>query len=237
MIRRMLVRMARRRLMAAAVSAAVVALVPIGVYRSGTFTLPSVGSVSSPAGGSLVIAAGPGWTAGGLDGPVPAPRSCHFRHTATGQLLPDPACTPGAIDQAVTQGTLSATICRPGGYTSSVRPPVRLTEPIKRRLMAAYGLPWSLASQYELDHLVELNAGGASDVRNLWPQPNVFAAGSGQARSAFVHNDKDAIEAYTFHAICRHQVSLTAVQHAIANNWTTAVAVMGLSPIPKGYRG
>jgi hypothetical protein len=47
-----------------------------------------------------------------------------------------------------------------------------------------------------------------------------------------VHNDKDAVEAYTFHAICAGKVSVTAAQNAMATDWTTAVTVLGLPPIP-----
>ena len=49
--------------------------------------------------------------------------------------------------------------------------------------------------------------------------------------------DKDAVEAYTFHAICDHQVTVTAVQNAMATDWTTAVRRLGLPPIPADYHG
>jgi hypothetical protein len=126
-------------------------------------------------------------------------------------------------------------VCRPGGYTATVRPPEAMTQAVKRKLMAAYGIPWTQASRYELDHLVEENAGGASDSRNLWVQPNVFL--NGTTGSAFVHNDKDQVEAYTFHALCTGKIGLVALQQAMATNWTTAVATLRLPPIPAGYRG
>src|SRR5207247_7773377 len=44
---------------------------------------------------------------------------CHTR--ADGQL-PDPRCTPGSVDPAVTQASIGSTICR-SGYTEKVRPP------------------------------------------------------------------------------------------------------------------
>jgi hypothetical protein len=44
----------------------------------------------------------------------------------------------------------------------------------------------------------------ASDVRNLWPEPDTFQQFTG---SAFVHNDKDAVEAYIFHAIYAGRVT------------------------------
>jgi hypothetical protein len=197
---------------------------------------PSNGASHGPEGAlpiGLILADGHGWSPGGLYGPMPAPASCHVQQGVQGQPLPDPQCTPGAVDAAVTASNVDATVCRTGGYTGSVRPPQRLTDQAKAGLLAAYGIPVSQASRYELDHLVELNAGGASDLRNLWPEPNTFEWYAG---SAFIHNDKDAIERYTFDAICRHAVSVTAVQQAMATDWTTAVSTLGLPPLPDSYR-
>lgn len=194
------------------------------------------GGTGAPVGGvaALIVARGHGWAPQALFGPVPAAGSCHFRTGAHGAVLPDPGCTPGAVDPLVTQANLRSTVCRAGGYTTSVRPPQALTEPVKRKLMAAYGIPWTMASHYELDHLIELSAGGASDVRNLWPEPNTFLAGTA-TKSGYVHNDKDQVEGYTFHKICTAAVSLGRLQQAMARDWSTAVAVLGLPPIPKGY--
>jgi hypothetical protein len=182
----------------------------------------------------IALAAGHGWTSQGLQGPVPKPGSCHYRAASGGELLPDPSCTPGAVDQAVNDHDIFSTVCRPGGYTSSVRPPVEITQTAKRRLLAAYGVPAANIRDYELDHLIELNAGGASDVRNLWPEPNVMRRFEA---STYVRNDKDAVEAYTFDAVCDHRVTVSAVQRAMAGDWTTAVTTLGLPPIPAGYRG
>ena len=55
---------------------------------------------------------------------------CH----AINNTLPDPKCTPGAIDPAVTQDNIDSTICIPG-YTKTVRPPVSITEPQKLESM------------------------------------------------------------------------------------------------------
>jgi hypothetical protein len=202
-----------------------------GVAGSG----PSTGSTSgAPRASGTVVAVGHGWTSSRLDGSVPAAGSCHIRWATDGEPLPDPVCTPGVVDAAVNDRDTASTVCRKGGYTSSVRPPVSLTEPAKRRLLAAYGIPESQIGTYELDHLIDLAAGGASDVRNLWPEPNTF---SQFQSSAFVHNDKDAVESYTYHAICAHKVTVAAVQNAIATDWTTAVAKLGLPPMPATYHG
>ncbi len=151
----------------------------------------------------------PGWTAAGIVGVFPAAGSCHLRFTPAGEPLPDPRCTPGAADQAVTQQNLHATVCRKGGYTRTVRPPRAVTDAAKQKLLAAYGISRSHTHEYELDHVLDLASGGSSAVQNLFPQPNVLKTGAG---SAYVHNDKDRVEAYTFHALCAGKVTLAAVQ-------------------------
>ena len=195
------------------------------------------GPVSPPAQlpSGVVVATGHGWTSAGLDGPIPAAGTCRMRTAANREPLPDPACTPGAVDQAVSDANIRTTVCRKGGYTSSIRPPETLTEPAKRKLLAAYGIPASDIGKYELDHLIELNAGGASDIRNLWPEINTDAGLF--KRGTYVRNDKDAVEDYTFQAICAGKTTVSAVQAAIVSDWTTAVAKLGLPPIPAGYTG
>ncbi|WP_155854384.1 HNH endonuclease signature motif containing protein [Arthrobacter sp. MA-N2] len=93
--------------------------------------------------------------------------------------------------------------------------------------MAAYGLPWSEAGHYELDHLVPLADGGASDVRNLWPEPNTFVSGIA-SKSAFIQNDKDQVEASLFDALCSGRTDLARSQRVMASDWSTAAEVLGL---------
>src|SRR6266852_2432692 len=96
---------------------------------------------------------------------TPSPRTRTTGCVSQGGL-PDPACTPGAIDARVTMATTATTICA-SGYTATVRPPVAVTDRIKRDQMAAYGLAGQPLSAYELDHLISLELGGApADVAN-----------------------------------------------------------------------
>jgi hypothetical protein len=219
------------RRVAGVLAVGLVAVAVVGCRASGA---PGAAPSGGGNGSGLLVVSGHGWTSAGLDGTVPAAGSCHAGKAADGEPLPDPRCTPGAVDGAVTDATVGSTICRKGGYTSSVRPPESLTEPAKKKLMAAYGIPESRIGDYELDHLVALNDGGASDLRNLWPEPNTTAL---YRPSSYVHNDKDAVEDYTYQAICDGETTVTAVQKAMAANWTTAVATLGLPAIPAGYRG
>ncbi len=135
----------------------------------------------------------------------PAPGSCH----AIGSGLysrPDAACTPGALNPAVTQNTINRTICVEG-WTHTVRPPESVTEQEKSASMAAYGDTGSLGS-YEYDHFVPLELGGATnDPRNLWPEPGASP------------NPKDAVEDDLRQEVCDGELTLAEAQHEIVTNW------------------
>jgi hypothetical protein len=138
--------------------------------------------------------------------------SCQFRD---GGRLPDPACTPGAIDPAVTQQNIGSTICR-RGYTTTVRPPESETEHAKFDVAyPAYGV--SHFARSELDHLVPLELGGANDIANLWPEVGKQP------------NPKDMVESDLHRAVCDGRVGLAAAQQAIATDWMTAETRLGIS--------
>ena len=76
--------------------------------------------------------------------------------------------------------------------------------------MQSYGFSDSL-SNYELDHLIPLEIGGApSDVKNLWPE-----ARYGDPNSL----EKDGIENYLHNQVCSGSMSLSEAQKEIATNW------------------
>jgi hypothetical protein len=138
----------------------------------------------------------------------PRPGSCHARGSGLFSL-PDPGCTPGAIDATVTQASIDATICR-SGYTKTVRPPESVTEPEKEASLAAYGDSGPL-HDYEYDHLVPLELGGArNDPRNLWPEPGATP------------NPKDALENALRRMVCAGELTLPTAQLTIATNWVAA---------------
>jgi hypothetical protein len=135
----------------------------------------------------------------------PAAGSCHAK--GSGDFSePDPRCTPGAVNPAVTQHTIDQTICVPG-WSAKVRPSPSITDKEKRASMAAYG-DGGPPSDYEYDHLVSLELGGASnDARNLWPEPGASP------------NPKDAVENTLHRMVCDGQVSLGRAQRIIATDW------------------
>jgi hypothetical protein len=137
----------------------------------------------------------------------PAPGSCHARGSGL-YSQPDPACTPGALNPAVTQATIDKTICVTG-YTKTVRPSESVTEAEKSASMAAYGDRGSMGA-YEYDHLVSLELGGAlNDARNLWPEPGDSP------------NPKDTVENALHRAVCDGQMPLVKAQHIIATSWVS----------------
>jgi hypothetical protein len=135
------------------------------------------------------------------------PGRCHARTAGGGKPLPDPSCTPGAIDPAVTQANIAHTICR-SGYTATIRPPASDTGRWKIRTYVFYGL--DTGSRGEYDHLVPLELGGANATSNLWIEP-----GS-------IPNSKDTVENRLHEKVCAGEISLRAAQRAIATDWTTA---------------
>ena len=145
--------------------------------------------------------------------PMPGPGTCHVGQQ-DGQPLPDPHCTPGAINPQVTQDTIKDTICR-SGWTKTVRPPTSVTNKMKAESAKSYSL--AAGEKGEYDHLVSLELGGApDDPRNLWVEP-----GS-------IPNPKDAVENKLSDAVCSGLITLTAAQTAIASNWVTAFDQAGL---------
>jgi uncharacterized protein YraI len=86
------------------------------------------------------------------------------------QIYPISDLTPGKEDPGVTQDNIAKNICKKGWSTESVRPPVSVTNNIKRDTMEAYGFK-DAANHYELDHLISLQNGGCpACVENLFPE-------------------------------------------------------------------
>jgi hypothetical protein len=119
---------------------------------AGPILAPTVASTLAPTTAPLATAAVPLATSGGPAAWTPASRTKTTGCVSQGGL-PDPACTPGAIDPRVTTTTTATTICT-SGYTATVRPPVAVTDRIKREQMTAYSLEAQPLNDYELDQVL-----------------------------------------------------------------------------------
>lgn len=139
---------------------------------------------------------------------------------STGYLpLPDPICTPGVYNPDVTQATIGSTICV-SGWTATVRPPTSYTNALKAQGIIDYGYADTTMSDYEEDHLVPLELGGAPrDPGNLWPQPHYGSQTS---------STKDGIETKLKNAVCSGRITLAAARSAIRTDWTTALQTTGI---------
>lgn len=106
----------------------------------------------------------------------------------------------GATNASVTQSTIHSTICVPG-YTRTVRPSYRWSSAFKYALADKQGV---VARDYELDHLIPLELGGAPKAsRNLWLEPWAEA------------HKSDPLENELRAEVCRGEISLVWAQHEI----------------------
>lgn len=120
----------------------------------------------------------------------------------TASLLPSGAAPPihGATNPAVTQATIDDTICVPG-YTRTIRPSYRWSSAYKYALVKQQG---GSVRDYELDHLIPLELGGAPRAaQNLWLEPWADA------------HDSDPVENDLHRQVCRGEISLVWAQHQI----------------------
>ena len=189
-----------------------------GVYCE-TLPCPCSAAAGRTSGGSPATPSSPGDRSATVQA-QPASGSCRMRGSGV-TALPDPRCTPGATNPAVTTRTLGQTICRPG-WTATVRPPESVTSVEKGGSLLAYGITGS-RSAYEYDHLIPLELGGATNSpKNLWPEPDDPGA------SGFYRNPKDKLENALKRQVCSGSVSLAEAQRAIAVNWVAALRRYGV---------
>jgi hypothetical protein len=114
-------------------------------------------------------------------------------------LLPDRACTPGAVET-----TDLRAVCG-----SSTRGRRNVSREVHRAVFVAYGLPpRQPPGAYEVDHLIPLELGGSNDRANLWPE----------AAPGF--HDKDRVENELHERVCKGTMSLDEAQQTIATDWT-----------------
>lgn len=127
---------------------------------------------------------------------------------------PDPVATPGAVNVAVTQANINATICV-SGWTKTIRPAASYTNKLKAAQMAAG--PYKsdgAAHDFEEDHLISLEIGGnPTDPRNLWPQHWSAPYGAHQ---------KDQLENFLHRAVCAGTMTLADAQLAVSQDWIAA---------------
>jgi hypothetical protein len=84
---------------------------------------------------------------------------------------------------------------------------------VRREVYREYGIAERpRVGEYEVDHLVPLEAGGSNDIANLWPE-------AAEPRPGF--HEKDKVENYLHDAVCAGAITLPEAQRAIATDWLT----------------
>lgn len=111
--------------------------------------------------------------------------------------LPNPQLTPGKT-RVVTLEELCTT------STKLVR---HTTSRTKRFICKEYQVENCPGSDWEIDHLIPLELGGADDKSNLWPQPIAEA------------HEKDKVENKLHKEVCTKEIDIATAQDKITHWW------------------
>src|SRR5665213_54641 len=123
---------------------------------------------------------------------------------STTPSVPRRQLTPGAVRSVMKSDVCAVNV----GHAFVV--PVAL----QRRVFEEYGIRNARPDAYEVDYLITPELGGASDIRNLWPEP--YSSTVWNARV------KDALEQRLHRMVCDGQLDLATAQHDIATDWIAA---------------
>jgi Putative zinc-finger len=118
---------------------------------------------------------------------------------------PDLRLTPGAI-VPVTQRE----VC--GADAAKAAPVVPVS--LKRKVFEMYGVTPPQPDAYEVDYLITPELGGATDIRNLWPEP--------YGNTVWNAHVKDQLEDLLHEKVCRGDLDLATAQHDISTDWIEA---------------
>jgi len=89
-----------------------------------------------------------------------------------------------------------------------------VTLSMKKQVFAEYGIPYSRHSEFEVDHLISRELGGADDVRNLWPESYITQPWNAHR--------KDRLENYLHKLVCTNQITLQEARREILHDWTVS---------------
>lgn len=126
-----------------------------------------------------------------------------------GLLRPNLHLTPG-----VTRDLSPHAVC----HTKWSRDVRHVTARMKGEVCGRYGARHCPGPQWEVDHLIPRELGGADAIENLWPQPIT------EARL------KDRVENFLHRAVCYGAMTLGEAQEALRDDWTRAYFKMKEGP-------
>lgn len=146
---------------------------------------------------------------------LPPSAKCSLRNT-NGFLLPDPNCTPGAVNPSLTLDVL-----KDHRFTTKCVRDQATTAQGKFTTYRWYKIakPANNTGQNqvcELDHLISLEIGGADTLDNIWPQCGPSRVSLNQR----YFKRKDTVENYLAKQVRDGSMSLADAQKGIATDWT-----------------
>jgi hypothetical protein len=150
------------------------------------------------------------------DWTTPQNASCTVR-IKNGYALPDPKCTPGAVNPTLTLEVLQNKAFRTGACVRDLA-----TSPQQKNLTYSwYGIAQPAGNigknqTCEKDHLISLELGGADTLDNLWPQ----CGPDGVPLPSRFFKEKDLVENYLAAMVRDGSIPLAQAQHGIAQDWT-----------------
>jgi hypothetical protein len=118
---------------------------------------------------------------------------------------PDLRLTPGA-----TVPVTESEVC--GAAVARAVPVVPVS--LKRKVFEEYGVTPPQPDAYEVDYLITPELGGATDIRNLWPEPYEDTVWNAHV--------KDQLEDRLHRMVCRGDLDLATAQHDISTDWIAA---------------
>jgi hypothetical protein len=146
---------------------------------------------------------------------LPPQQSCRTR-ISNGFPVPDPTCTPGAINP-----TLTIAVLRDRSFSTRCVRDAATKEEEKATTYEWYRLPHPSDNSgenqiCELDHLISLELGGADTLDNIWPQ----CGPAGVAPPQRFFKEKDTVENFLAMQVREGRMDLSAAQNGIATDWT-----------------
>jgi hypothetical protein len=117
---------------------------------------------------------------------------------------PNARFTPGAVI-AITQSQ----VC-----VDSAETPAAIPATMKTRVLQLYGVAGGPSDAYEVDYLITPELGGATDIRNLWPEPYDHTVWNAHV--------KDRLENRLRDMVCHGDLDLATAQREISTDWIAA---------------
>jgi hypothetical protein len=118
---------------------------------------------------------------------------------------PRPGLTPGAVVPLTRDD-----VCGGSSFAQAAMVPPSL----KRQVFEVYGIANPQPDAYEVDYLITPDLGGATNIRNLWPEP--------YHNTTWHAGVKDQLEERLHMMVCDGELDLATAQHEIATNWIAA---------------